>query len=547
MPTQWINNTESGSDDSIHLCKIALPSLTLSVSDSSSIPPSVTHSLTIDSNLSWTAFVYGHPVSSSRCVILSTIPDKLDHDSLKLLLSKLDSSKVCPGHPDHNFVEMLLSKKGKIMSRNGKDVVASIDSSVPVHLNGDTYTQTVRRSTCEILTNDAKCGQCVDYRGTLRKSFHRWKKGKESPSRRRRTASTSHTNLRYLNTPDKRQRYRKLKVRSDTAERKVKKMMERLTEKDGVELEGDVHKDMQTIMNEMTSTIRREHSKGSFRRIFWDEQLKALQTKDPRQIRWHPALIKWCLHLKFKSSSAYHALRSTGVLTLPSERTLFDYSHWIKGEVGFQQKVNDQLLEEADLTEEKNKYVVLAFDEMKIREDLVFDKYSCSLIGFVNLGDVTNALDDFEHQCKSENESNNNVATHMLTFMVRGIFSDLNFPYAHFPSEGATADQIFPLAWDAVRNLEESGFKVMVMTCDGASSNRKFFRMHSTQNRKGEVTYKTKNPYSQDGRDIYFMSDVPHLIKTTRNCWSNSFGHSHTRALWVRNSGLAIRVYHNYS
>ena len=22
-------------------------------------------------------------------------------------------------------------------------------------------------------------------------------------------------------------------------------------------------------------------------------------------------------------------------------------------------------------------------------------------------------------------------------------------------------------------------------------------------------------------------------MKTTRNCWSNSFGHSHTRALWV--------------
>ena len=94
------------------------------------------------------------------------------------------------------------------------------------------------------------------------------------------------------------------------------------------------------------------------------------------------------------------------------------------------------------------------------------------------------------------------------------------------------ADLIFLLAWEAVRNLEESGFKVMVMVCDGASSNRMFFRMHCTQSRKEEVTYKTKNP---DGRDIYFtcMSDVPHLhvIKTTRNCWSNSFGHNHTRAL----------------
>ena len=44
----------------------------------------------------------------------------------------------------------------------------------------------------------------------------------------------------------------------------------------------------------------------------------------------------------------------------------------------------------------------------------------------------------------------------------RGIFSDLNFLYAHFPTEGATAEQLFPVVQDAVRNLEESGFKVMV-------------------------------------------------------------------------------------
>ena len=120
--------------------------------------------------------------------------------------------------------------------------------------------------------------------------------------------------------------------------------------------------------------------------------------------------------------------------------------------------------------------MVLLLDEMKIREDLVFDKHSCSLLGFVNLGDVTNALDHFKCQCKIENENNDKVATHVLTFMVGGIFSDLNFPYAHFPTEGASADHLYPVVWDAIRNLEESGFKVMVIICDGASSTRKFFK-----------------------------------------------------------------------
>lgn len=133
---------------------------------------------------------------------------------------------MCPGHPDRKFVEMVISKKGKLTSINGKQVVATIDSAASVQLNGDSYAQTVRYKSCQILTNNTKCAQYVQYRDTLRKStsFHRWNKINTSP--RRNTASTSHTNLRYLNTPEKQQRYRKLKVRSDTAERKVKRMVE---------------------------------------------------------------------------------------------------------------------------------------------------------------------------------------------------------------------------------------------------------------------------------------------------------------------------------
>ena len=493
----------------------------------------VTHSLTVSEDLSWTALVHGHPVKSINCDLLLSTPNQLNDESLKALVAKLDSCRVCPGHPDSNFVEMLMSKKGKLTSNNGKETVATIDSAAPVQLNGNVYTQTVRYKACQILTADTKCWQCVRYRDSLRKSFHRWKKRiNTSPSRK--TATTSHTNLRFLNTPERQQRYRNLKVRSDTAERKVKQIMEKLMEKDGVQLEEGMHRDLQTIMTDMTSNVRDEHSEDSFKRLFWEQQLNAMQTKDHRQIRWHPALVKWCLHLKFKSTGAYHALRSTGVLTLPSERTLFDYSHWIKGDVGFQEEVNAQLIEEADIKEEKDKYVVLSFDEMKIREDLVFDKHSCSLLGFIDIGDVSNTLYSFERQCKGEvNDTADKVATHMLAFMVRGIFSKFEFPYAHFPTKGATGEELFPIVWDGVRNLEESGLRVMVITCDGASPNRKFFQMHTTPKRKGAVTYKTRNPYSPDGSDVYFMSDVPHLIKTTRNCWSNSFGHSHTRALWV--------------
>ena len=71
-----------------------------------------------------------------------------------------------------------------------------------------------------------------------------------------------------------------------------------------------------------------------------------------------------------------------------------------------------------------------------------FDKHSCSLVGFTNLGDVSNVLKSCERQCDSEAPDKiDKVATHMLAFMVRGIFSKLKFPYAR-----ATSPQKVPQA-----------------------------------------------------------------------------------------------------
>ena len=84
----------------------------------------------------------------------------------------------------------------------------------------------------------------------------------------------------------------------------------------------------------------------------------------------------------------------------------------------------------------------------------------------------------------------------------------------------------------AIECLERLQLKVVAVTADGASPNRKFFSMHSCS--KSDVCYKTPNPYTKEDRHIYFFSDVPHLMKTTRNYWSHSFSHTNTRKLWVR-------------
>lgn len=96
------------------------------------------------------------------------------------------------------------------------------------------------------------------------------------------------------------------------------------------------------------------------------------------------------------------------------------------------------------MQEEKDKYIVLVFDEMKIRKDLVFNKHTSELVGFIDLGNVNNVLTELEQQCTNPDSLENVVATHMLTFMVRGIFSGLEFLYAQFSTNGGTADVLFP-------------------------------------------------------------------------------------------------------
>lgn len=80
------------------------------------------------------------------------------------------------------------------------------------------------------------------------------------------------------------------------------------------------------------------------------------------------------------------------------------------------------------------RFVVLVFDEMKIREDLVYDKTGDHLHGFVNLGDVNNQLLELEKNI--DKDPHEQLATEMLTLMVRGIFFKLEFPYASFPTTG---------------------------------------------------------------------------------------------------------------
>ena len=520
LPTDWSMSTDS--NGCLNICKIAqVPS-----SSTSNQPLSLSHCLTINRDLTWKLYVCGKRVDVSTCKALQSVSTTLRPASANTLLETLDSLNVCIGNPDEHFVELCIAHKGHILSPDGS-VIAFKDVYCTVMFEGDSFDSTVRTSKCDLLVNGLKCENCKKYRSVLRAMYSRQCKSNSSSER---CEISSHVNYRYLSTPEINTRMTNLRAEVIQQKRKIDALKKGLLKLMAWKLMIKCRMTC-SIMDEMTGKVEEQFPEHSFvERIFWNQQLEARKVTDRRQLRWHPALIKWCLSLKLVSSSAYHALRSSGILILPSERTLRDYTHWMKSDAGFSDSVDKDLMKEAkiDTVWDFQKHACLVFDEVRIKEDLVYDKHSCQIIGFVNLGEVNNQLLELERSEKGKPEQC--IAKHIVVFMVRNLFSKLEFPYVQFPCSALSADLIFPLVWDCVKRLESLGFYVMALTADGASCNRKFFRMHSS---KETLTYKTKNVFSRNGRPIFFISDVPHLIKTVRNCWANSFGHNRTRELKV--------------
>ena len=336
-----------------------------------------------------------------------------------------------------------------------------------------------------------------------------------------RTCPKSHTTYANLTSEEKSERLHRLHHENRMLEQQTRRLQEVIadsTATDGVYLDKELNSDVVQLMNDSTKEVHSFHKEGTFQRIFWDQQQTANSLKNSKSMHWHPLFIKWCLYLRHLSGKAYELLRNSRCIQLPSQRTLRDYTHYIKSQVGFSSEVDQALVNAANLSDDLNKYVILVMDEIFIKSDLVYDKHDGSLIGFVNIGDINNQILEFE-AIVNTGQPYSSLATTMMVFMVRGLLSKhrLEYPYVQFACGKMSGDLIFDPVWEAVARLERIGFFVLALCCDGASSNRKLWKLHSKSN---ELIYRVPN--------IYAAESKRYLIKTVRNSWYNK-----KRKLWV--------------
>ena len=84
-------------------------------------------------------------------------------------------------------------------------------------------------------------------------------------------------------------------------------------------------------------------------------------------------------------------------------------------------------LTKVKLLEHIKAHVAIVFDEVKVKEWIVYDKHCCLLLGFVNMGDINNQLLWFDRSIDDTNDTRETVAKQVLVFMVRGLFESVYF------------------------------------------------------------------------------------------------------------------------
>ena len=153
--------------------------------------------------------------------------------------------------------------------------------------------------------------------------------------------------------------------------------------------------------------------------------MKALTVKTKSQIQWHPLMITWALYLHHRSSGVYETIRKSGVIALPSSRTLRDYRHLSStSSPGFSVTADHQLLDliKCAKPHHLDRYVIILIDEVYLKEGLLYNKSTGSLVGFADLGGIVQQLSDYEDRL-STNSNVRPLAKIMVVIMVRSIFA----------------------------------------------------------------------------------------------------------------------------
>ncbi|XP_071499561.1 uncharacterized protein [Diadema antillarum] len=464
--------------------------------------------ITLYNDGTWDVSIVGQKLDCTNDVVQG-IPKVLDEQSVQLLVRNVSQAQICKGNAD--FVSFVKEKaiQGYIV-----DFYQSVE--------------TVRSTNCRLVVcSDAdKCSVCTIQRSDLISMRNRKKMA--SPMKARVSSKAK------LHTLTKRQLIKRAKnlqrdrVKVKQQQKRLKDRVQQMFEHESVVLKENSTKCIEKVVEQASEEIEKLLEKDSPQQVLWQEQMKVLKLPDRKQVRWHPTIIRWAIAIHSKSPAAYKLIKDSGFMILPAIGTLHRYTHFADAKTGVHCDIIQQMLEEVSLEKDWQRNVTLVCDEMKVKSGLAYSTSTGQLLGFVDVGDINNEFREFETQVKKDSSSE--LASHAFVIMVRGLFCSMKQAVAFFPTSTLRSGEIYDCVMRTVLKVETAGLKVRAIVSDGASCNRKFYKMCMVHG-DGYGHY-TMNPAETD-RKIYFFCDVPHLLKTSRNNLENSGFNRQSRNLQI--------------
>ncbi len=252
-----------------------------------------------------------------------------------------------------------------------------------------------------------------------------------------------------------------------------------------IELDPDDNKDMERILNSVFPGASPEM------KVFLQSQHDALKTVSPSGRRWDKDVIKMCLGIYVRSPKAYQDLKDSTMFVLPSGRQLCRYKNAIKQKPGLIDEMLHWMMNVAQqLKLPPAGYAGgLIHDETKIQQDLVTVRNgnTMKLVGFVDTGSEAADLRRLKNK-----DDKQELAHDALQLIFHG-YTGFRFPFAHFPTSGVKASELYIIVWEAISALQQWGFQVDYIMQDGGAQNREFTKIHFPGDSL-DVKYLSVNP-----------------------------------------------------
>ena len=299
---------------------------------------------------------------------------------------------------------------------------------------------------------------------------------------------------------------------------------------------------------------------GQVLRTAWDSDVHARaqftsdqdrNTSGSKGNRWSMLTYRVALAVFTRSPAAYEALKSFGILQLPSVRSLkhfigsnLDKPGWSEDHMIFQlqkygnfQKVAEQDGRPAPLGDG-----ILVFDEVKVVSKVLWNSKSHEIYGLSMTSEDLCSLHDVYTELKSCEPERTEYVLQMLWRDMSSSF-DVIGPYY---TSSRTLDAKFTMACvlDTLRLFHSYNFKTSALVCDGASTNMSMLKsmmgMSGSFGMKGSGPDRHDVPASIDhpiwhGHKLYFVICPSHQLKNMINALSSS-GSGGTKAFVTKDS-----------